>query len=107
MYNILALGYREFVLGFRSAGVKGIEVQSPKEAKEILSKFVHNQDTAIVFLGESIANEILDYVENISMNHMLPSILIVRDERSNEGVGKELIKKYIEQATGMNTLAGE
>ena len=107
MHDVVAIGYREFVLGFRSAGVKGIEVQSPKEAKEVISKIVAEESAAVIFLGESVAEEIIDYVEKVSSSTLLPSILVIRDERSNKGIGKESIKRYIEQATGMSTLVGE
>lgn len=107
MSKIVALGTKEFVLGFKSAGVEGREVHDPKEAKELIGQLAEAGDTGVILLGESIALGIIDYVEKVSATKTIPSILVLRDERSNTNLGKRSIQRYIEQATGMKGMAGD
>lgn len=107
MLNVVAIGTREFIIGFKSAGVRGHEVRDAKEAKEIISKLSESEETGVILIGESIASGIIDYIEKISSTKTVPSILVLRDERSDVGIGKNSIQRYIEQATGMSSMAGE
>ncbi len=107
MLNVVAVGTREFVIGFRSAGVQGYEVDDAAGAKEAIAKLSESEETGVILIGESVAGRIIDYIERISSTKTVPSILVLRDERSNIGIGKDSIQRYIEQATGMSSMAGE
>lgn len=107
MLKIAAIGSREFTIGFKSAGVNGYEVSDSKETKELIGRLVSEEETGIILVGESFAAEIIDYIEKVSSTKTIPSILVLRDESSNEGIGKNSIQRYIEQATGMSSMAGE
>jgi len=107
MLKVVAIGTREFIIGFKSTGVQGHEVTDPKEAKDIITKISEKEDTGVVLIGESVAKDIIDYIEKISSTKTIPSILVIRDELSNVNIGADSIKRYIEQATGMSTMAGE
>ena len=107
MLRIVAIGTREFTIGFRSTGVQGHEVKNAKEAKELIAKLSEGEETGIILIGESMAADIIDYIEDVSSTKTIPSILVLRDERSDVGIGKNSIQRYIEQATGMSSMAGE
>ena len=107
MLKVVAIGTDEFVIGFKSAGVEGHAVADSREAREIISRLVEAGETGVILLGESMAVDIIDYVEKVSATKTIPSILVLRDERSNINLGKDSIQRYIEQATGMKSMAGE
>ena len=107
MLKIVAIGTKEFTIGFRSAGVEGHEVADSREAKELIGKLVAGEETGVVLIGESIAKDILEYIERVSSTKTIPAILVLRDESSDLNLGKNSIQRYIEQATGMKSMVGE
>lgn len=104
---MVAIGTREFIIGFQSTGVQGYEITDPKEAKDLITKLSEKEDTGVILIGESVAKDIIDYIEKVSSTKTVPSILVIRDELSNINIGRDSIQRYIEQATGMSTMAGE
>lgn len=107
MLNVTAIGTKGFVIGFKSAGVNGYVVDNSTQAKDKIKELVNNDNTAIILLGESVAIDIIDYVEKISATKTIPSILVLRDDNSNLKIGKDSIQRYVEQATGMKSMVNK
>ena len=106
MLKIVAMGTKDFIIGFSSAGVETYEVSS-QEAKHKIAQLIVDDETGIILVGESTAISIISYIEKVSSTKTIPSILVLRDEMLNTGLGEKSIKKYIEQATGMKSIIGE
>jgi vacuolar-type H+-ATPase subunit F/Vma7 len=104
--EIIAVGTKNFALGFHSAGIsKYLATEDAEKAKSFINENL--ETAAIVLVGESLAGRMLEHIEDITLNRTLPSIVILRDEQGTTGMGYTLLEKSVEKATGINLLARE
>ncbi len=103
--KIVAIGGRNFVHGFRAAGVKeGYFIEEGSEALKLIDQFAESGDVAVVLIGESLAKKIHSELISRSSRYFLPAIVILQDGMSNERLGFEEVKHHIERATGINLM---
>ncbi len=101
-YEIAAVGQKHFVLGFKAAGVRYcMEAADSKEAKAALDKLLEKEEIGLIVIGESVAKEMLQYIEEISQARVLPAITVLQDGVKSEHLSSRSINNYVEKATGI------
>ncbi len=102
MNKILTIGNSDFVLGFRSAGIQGYIIDDPKQAKKLLHDLSNQGDVAIIFVGESIAEPIIDFIDKLNVEKTLPSIMVLSDTISQKDISGIALQKSIQRAVGID-----
>ncbi len=105
MKRIVAIGSRNFVFGFRAAGIKeGHVTEDGREALKLIDDYIESKEVAVVLIGESLAKTIHEELISRSSRHYLPAIVILQDGVSNERLGFEEVRRNVERATGINLM---
>ena len=59
------IGNKDFTLGFRLIGIKGITVQNSDEALKILKEIVKKEGSTLIFISEKLSSQIQDELDEI------------------------------------------
>lgn len=104
MYNIGVIGDKQSVLGFKAVGLEVFSCSSSEEAKHTLNKMAKG-DFAIIYITESIYNQIADDIDQYK-NDRLPAIIPIPGMDGKLDIGVSNIKKAVERAVGSDILFG-
>jgi len=101
MLRIAILGDKDTILPFKGSGIEAILIEEPGRGGEKL-KQVATENYGIIFVSESVAQECLDVIENISEKKSFPIITIVPDFKEEvPEVAEKRLRKLIRRAVGM------
>lgn len=102
MYRIAAIGDRDSVYGF---GVLGIDVVAVEYGENALDKFkkLANGEYAVIYITESLANELQNEIEKYA-EKQLPAIIPIPGVKDNNGIGIANVKKAVEKAVGSDII---
>ncbi len=111
MYKIGIIGERSEVAGFIALGYAVHEVETAKEASEVLASLVKETDTesgdgyAIVFVMQNFASEIAEDIKRYS-GRKLPAVTVFPEATADGEMnfGMKLIKQNVEKAVGADIL---
>lgn len=102
MYKIGVLGDYDSICAFAALGLDTVSVESTKEAEDSL-KNMASGDYGIIYVTEQYFKElesvIAGYRENVT-----PAILPIPTASGFLEVGKERMKKFVEQAVGSDII---
>ena len=102
MLRVAILGDKDTILPFKGSGIEAILIGGPKGGGEKLKQLAA-KDYGIIFVSESVAQECLDVIENISEKKSFPIITIVPDFREGiTEVAEKRLRKLIRKAVGMD-----
>ncbi|RLI11261.1 hypothetical protein DRO35_05330 [Candidatus Bathyarchaeota archaeon] len=59
------IGNKDFTLGFRLIGIKGITVLNSDEALKILKEIVKKEGSTLIFISEKLSSQIQDELDEI------------------------------------------
>lgn len=102
MYKTAVLGDRASVLGFMSVGFTVAEASGAEEASHALKRLV-NEDHAVIFVTEDVAQMIGDEIEKYR-SKPLPAIILIPGKSGSLGIGMANIKSSVERAVGADIL---
>lgn len=102
MYRIVVVGDKDSIYGFATLGMEIFPVNNADEAKGIISKLI-NDNVMVIYLTESIANEIYEEVSELILDSMV-SIIPIPGLYGNTGIGLENVKRSAQKAVGTDIL---
>ena len=107
--KVAVVGDHDSVIGFMTVGMEIFEVGSSDEAKETLASIFEDEKKrrryGIVFIVESFATPLSDYILELRNKYPVPLITIIPGKSGSSGLQKELIRKKIERAIGFDIFA--
>ena len=92
------IGKRECILGFRALGLETFPVKNGEEARAQLLK-ISEDDFAIIFITESLAQEVYDTIGEINQK-TFPAVKIIPDLSGAQGFAFKLIREAMLRAVG-------
>lgn len=98
MPQVAILGPRDAVLGLKASGVRAFVADNPAEAREALSRVLEG-GYAVLFVTESAYRMVQEEMHPIQERN-LPIVSILTDVRNPQGIGRSLLKRYVERAVG-------
>lgn len=94
--QIVAIGGRSFVTGFRLAGIQGVEVNVPQEALRKITEMMGDRSLGLIIISEEVAKPIREKLNEIRAKQSVPLIYeIPAPGSSNEKVEYRTLIKYI------------
>lgn len=105
-YELAVIAEKDVVLAFRAVGVRTFGVSTAMEAAETLRRLAAEGKYAVIFITETVAEEILPVIQEYG-NQALPSIVLVPGIKGSEGFALERIRRIVEKAVGADILSGK
>ncbi len=103
MYKIAVLGDRESVLGFKALGLDVHSAETVDEGRKILHRLAKDGETAIIYLTEQYASQMMDEV-NKYKDEVMPAIILIPGKAGSMGIGMKNITDSVERAVGADIL---
>ena len=103
MYKIAVLGDRESVLGFKALGLDVHSAETVDEGRKILHRLAKDGETAIIYLTEQYASQMMDEV-NKYKDEVMPAIILIPGKAGSLGIGMKNITDSVERAVGADIL---
>lgn len=75
--NVVAVGTRTLVSGFRLAGVKGIETETAEEALKTIKTLMADKEVGLIIIGDDVAKALRQKLAEIRSKHPVPLIFEV------------------------------
>jgi V/A-type H+-transporting ATPase subunit F len=101
MYEVAVIGDKNSIIGFSALGLKAYFVNEKEEMREAWNK-VKELKYGLVFVTEPVY---LKMVDLISQDSITPIVLVIPAASGKIGTGKELLRKMIEKAVGVDILS--
>lgn len=105
MRKVSVMGDYDSIYGFSALGLDIYPVKEKDEAKATLKKLVLGE-YAIIYVTESIANEISEEIDK-HKESISPAIILIPGISGNTGEGVAQVKSFVEQAVGSDILFGD
>ncbi len=102
MYRIAVVGDRDSIYGFATLGMEVFPVNNAEEAKGKINKLIKD-NVMVIYLTESIANEIYEEISELVLDSMV-SIVPIPGLYGNTGIGLKNVKISVEKAVGTDIL---
>ena len=103
MYKIAVLGDRESVLGFKALGLDVHSAETVDEGRKILHRLAKDGETAIIYLTEQYASQMMDEV-NKYKDEVMPAIILIPGKAGSLGIGMKNITDSVDRAVGADIL---
>lgn len=101
-YSIAVVGDWESVMGFRALGLETHPVASAEEARRAIHDLAKG-DCAVIYLTETLAQELKDVLERYQ-DALRPAIILIPGREGSLGIGRHNIQRAIERAVGADIL---
>ncbi len=93
MDNIIIVGYDDFVLGFRLAGIKHIvELDRAEEPKERIMNVMEDKDNGIVVLQQDVFNKLSEWDRFGIEESIKPLAVVVSTQAEQDSLRKMIIR---------------
>ncbi|PIU01714.1 hypothetical protein COT68_01730, partial [bacterium (Candidatus Torokbacteria) CG09_land_8_20_14_0_10_42_11] len=89
---------KETVIGFRALGVKTYFVKNKEEAEEKIGE-ISKDDLAMLFIPESLAQEIYPQIQKLN-EQTFPAVTIIPDPAGSTGFASRIIRDAMLRAVG-------
>lgn len=73
--RFLCIGDRDTVTGFRFAGVEGIVVESPAEARDEFARAVRLSDVGVIIIPDPIAEQLQEEINAVRFKQARPAVV--------------------------------
>ena len=103
MYKIAVLGDRESVLGFKALGLDVHSAETVEDGRKILHRLAKDGQTAIIYLPEQYAAQMMDEVKKYK-DEVMPAIILIPGKAGSMGIGMQNITDSVERAVGADIL---
>lgn len=98
MADILVVGKRDSILGFKTIGLDTLFWDNLENSKPTLEQYV-KEGSKIIFVTENIFQEIQDLVE-ANFGKLYPVFIPIPDIQGSQGIGYDNIRKLVIRALG-------
>ncbi len=102
MYKVGALGDYDSICAFAALGIDVVSCSDKKDAQEKL-KNMAKSGFGVIYITEDyyleLEDEILEYKEAI-----IPAIIPIPSVKGSKGIGRQRMKKFVEQAVGSDII---
>jgi vacuolar-type H+-ATPase subunit F/Vma7 len=73
------IGDGDMLTGFRLVGIEGVEVSTPDEAKQALSKALTRTDVGVIIISEAFFSDpsLQEAVDKVRQEHVTPLIVVI------------------------------
>jgi len=105
MRNIVVIGDRDSVLGFRALGMDTVFADSGKDARNVIRQLAA-ENCAVIYLTEQLAMEIPEEIDRYT-DALQPAIILIPGKTGSLGLGITNVNKTVEKAVGSNILQNE
>lgn len=102
MYKIGVLGDYDSICAFAALGLDTVSVETAKEAEEGI-KNMAAANYGIIYVTEQYFKELETVIESYRES-VTPAILPIPAVKGSLGVGRERMKKFVEQAVGSDII---
>lgn len=72
--QVVVIGSRTFISGFKIAGARGVEVLSPEEALNEINKLVKDPEVGLIIVSEDLSSQFRSQLNEIRARHPVPLI---------------------------------
>jgi len=103
MYKLAVIGDSESILAFQAVGMDAYLV-TKENAEETLRKQFRSGKYAIIFLAESLAVELIEYLHEIGKKPF-PAVTILPLSHETLGMGLERMKTISIRASGTDVIS--
>ncbi len=97
--EIAIIGSTEVIKPFLSLGINCYETQDSVAAQEILKQLEKEQRNGIIFISESLAENILPEIERLKLKE-LPAVFILPEYGSRKQLAIKRLEKTLARAIG-------
>ncbi len=104
MADILVVGKRDSVLGFRTIGLETLFWQDDESVKH-LANYI-NEGSKIIFVTEEVFGIISEFMDGY-FGQMYPVFVPIPDISGSKGIGYENIRKLVIRALGTDIFGDE
>jgi len=94
------IGPKDAILGFKALGLTPANATNSEEALEQLQALKAEEQYAIIFIMEELAEGIREEDYDKLTQEALPAIIPVPGPKGSTGYGMKRISKFVEQAVG-------
>ena len=105
-YRIAMIGDSSTVRGFSAGGIDPYPAEDSVQASRCLEELVEQQEHAIIFITETLAESIIDNITRIKSGPV-PAVIIIPDQSTTKGIGYEKIRFAVERAIGIDLLGAD
>jgi len=105
-HKIAAIGEEDIILGFKALGIEIYPATTPEEVPGILDRLIATDEYGIIFVTESIADQVEQVMAEIGIRP-LPSLVYIPGSQGSQGFAMQRIRKIIEKAIGADILSGK
>lgn len=102
MYNIGVIGDRDSIYGFSALGLDVNVIEHGQDPLPTFKKLCNGQ-YAIIYITESIAEQIEEEIQKYS-SKQTPAVILIPGVSGNTGKGMEAVKKSVEKAVGSDII---
>jgi len=88
------------VRGLGFIGIPGAVVESADEARDSIQKFLEDEETGLVLVAQSVADELGNEFDDYKLRRNLPLVMNIPDSKG-EGEEAENIHEMIRKALGV------
>lgn len=103
MYKVAVLGDRDSIYGFAALGLDTFPVEEHEEAVRTLKMLAEGKKYAVIYITESIQNELELEIDRYISDY-LPAIIPIPGVSGNTGTGMRNVKKSVERAVGSDII---
>ncbi len=75
--RVIAVGSRNFIMGFRLAGVGGVEAANAKEVLLTVNRLIDDPNVGLIVLPEELVSEIRNEINEIRSKRSMPLIYVL------------------------------
>lgn len=100
--KIAVVGDKDAVLGFKAVGVEVFDATTAEQANKLV-KELSKQNYAVVFLAESLAEQMPETLAKLK-TQPFPAIVPIPTDGKSSGFGMAGIKADVEKAIGVDIL---
>lgn len=102
MHKIAVIGDKDSIYGFSALGLSVFPANDAETGAKLIKKLA-NDNYAVIYITEALADLISDEIEKLS-EAPLPAIILIPGVSGNTGKGILSVKKSVEQAVGSDII---
>ncbi|HEC83411.1 MAG TPA: V-type ATP synthase subunit F [Firmicutes bacterium] len=101
--QLALVGEKATVVAFEGLGVAAFPVESPEEARKVVSRLIRKKEHAVIFVTEDIGKAIEDIIAE-SAREYEPSVVLVPSSAGSQKIGLRKLSQVLKRALGTDIL---
>lgn len=102
MYKVGVLGDYDSICAFVALGLDTVSVENAKEAEAAIKKMAQNE-FGIIYITEQYFRDLTEVLKEYKET-LTPAFIPIPTVQGAKGVGRERMKKFVEQAVGSDII---